>query len=179
MSRSGSNRLTEHQNIFATIETLRRERFAGFVSVRGLRSSELDEVPAEAGVYMALWQSRKPRFREQGPIAVYKNRCGFYAVDKLNRKWVKGALVQYIGKTEAISGLNGRIKAFLDWGKGKTGHAGGRAVWQMVGSERMLICWKPVANMGKRKTPLAVEIGLISQFERIYGRLPFANWKRR
>ena len=66
-----------------------------------------------------------------------------------------------------------RIGKLLAFGAGlPIDHRGGRYLWQLVRSENLVVCWKVVPD------PKAVESRLINQFERTYGRLPFANLRR-
>jgi hypothetical protein len=88
-------------------------------------------------------------------------------IELLQRQWVPGAPVIYIGKGDD---LNKRIGAFIAFGAGKpVGHWGGRLVWQIAESPRFLIAWR------KCSKPREQEKELLLEFEAQYGRLPFAN----
>jgi hypothetical protein len=48
---------------------------------------------------------------------------------------------------------------------------GGRHIWQLANSGNLLVCWKVTLHDVLR----TVEKALIEEFERVYGKLPFAN----
>lgn len=68
--------------------------------------------------------------------------------------------------------LERRLKQFADFGAGKpVGHWGGRLIWQLPDSRRLLVAWRETPE----RVPREVEGELINEFRRVYGKSPFAN----
>ncbi|MDD1772975.1 MAG: hypothetical protein LUQ09_08665 [Methanomassiliicoccales archaeon] len=124
------------------------------------------------GVYMVLYTGKeRPEFLEVGTGGHFKERDPNVPIHALGSTWVDGAMVVYIGKTG--SSLKGRIRAYMRFGQGKrVSHWGGRYIWQMVGSRELLVCWRPIPGS---TDPRSVEASLLKEFEKQYGKLPFAN----
>ena len=107
------------------------------------------------------------------------NHCKAFAVGSptLNRdavlknNWVTGTNILYIGMTG--SSLRRRIKQYMQFGEGKpVGHRGGCYIWQMEDCDRLIICWKELAE----ELPGEYETMLIRSFKDAHdGRRPFAN----
>ena len=93
----------------------------------------------------------------------------------LERNWVNGAAVIYIGKAGGGSSsatLRRRLKSFLRFGEGHpVGHWGGRFIWQLQDAGSLLFCWRHVGDSDARE----LERDLIRDFVRMFGTRPFAN----
>jgi hypothetical protein len=172
-------RAIDEINIFSSQKSLKAYGFEGFLSVPDLRASGFSGVPRDAGVYLALWpRPGRPTILKRGPVKSYKGRTGYYDASRLEKEWVDGALAVYIGMTAARTGLHGRIRSYLNWPKGKLGHSGGKAVWQIDGNDDLLFCWKHGHSING-KTPYEAETSLIKLFSDIYGQVPFANMDKK
>lgn len=149
----------------------RSEGFTGFVTFGELRETQLEPVPPGPGVYVVIRaKSSPPTFRDTSPAGRFKRKDPTELVDLLRAKWVDGADVIYIGKGD---NLRRRLKQYAAFGSGRpVGHWGGRYIWQLADSDELLVAWRPCAP---DESPAAVEIELVTDFKRAYGRLPFAN----
>lgn len=152
--------------------------FEGFIAVRLLRASRLTEVPAIPGVYAFLRPDENPpTFLPHSPAGHYKSRNPTVPVDLLERKGVLDTNIIYIGKAGSLRKpptLRKRLQQYLSAGAGKSGHWGGRYIWQLADAEDLLVCWRPLADVD----PESIEADLLARFESKHGRLPFANLKR-
>jgi hypothetical protein len=92
----------------------------------------------------------------------------------LAAKWIRGTRIVYVGKAGPSPDrtLKERIGEYLAFGTGKRiGHWGGRYLWHLPESEKLIVCWKttPAEN------PREVEKRMIREFEGTFGAIPFAN----
>jgi hypothetical protein len=162
---------------FDSIDAIRQSGFEGFVTIVALQTSKCCEVPTKQGVYFILkTDSERPVFLSKSVARRPRGKKTTVAVGKLKSKWVEGALVLNIGKAgPGKSTLQSRLEKYVRFGQGKrSGHSGGRYIWQLAHSDNLLVCWKVTRNA----VPRTVEKALIEEFERVYGKLPFANLKR-
>ena len=149
----------------------------GFVRFEDLPQAS---VPQEPGVYVVLRESvAAPEFREMNPAGWFKGKDPTVAPQVLAGVWVHGSAVMYIGKANAGAkgrrGLRKRLDEFRQHGVGKpVGHWGGRYVWQLADSDRLLVAWLRTPDDQAE----AREATLISQFVDDFGALPFGNRKR-
>ena len=149
--------------------------FEGFATIAELRSSRLEAIPAESGVYAVLWPNvYVPKFLAVSTGGWFKQRDPSVAPRILTSKWVPNASVVYIGKAGTDGGLGAtlreRLKDLLDFGNGKpVGHWGGRYLWHLPRSGSLLVGWRLSAH------PRAEERDLIQAFTSHYGMRPFAN----
>ena len=136
-----------------------------------------DAIPCEKGVYMVLNPAFKqePRFMLKGVGGFFKSRDPNVSIDELRRNYVKDSQIIYIGKAGSTNGnatLQSRLRQYLRFGEGRNvGHYGGRLIWQLENHENLIICWKTV-NEGD---PRMIEKDYLSNFERKFGVIPFAN----
>jgi len=159
-----------------TEDGLRRAGYEGFKTVGALRESGLAGIPAQPGVYLTLTLSEDPpRFLPISPAGTIAGESATIPVHEIEDNWVPGALVLYAGLAGGkgkTATLRSRIGRFLDFGRGqKVRHRDGRAVWQIVRSSTLVMCWLPTPGAdpwGKRKT-------LLTAFADRYGSAPFAN----
>lgn len=143
--------------------------FEGFISLVGL---DPRSVPVGHGVYVVLRRhnERPHTLLEDNPVR--RARLRTYTLDDLNRRWVTGTPVIYIGKAMGQEGLRGRLKPFS---KKSGSHSGGRAIWQLEEADSLLVCWVETPGYLADR----VEDDLIDQFKAVHGLTPFANVRER
>lgn len=150
--------------------------FEGFLPIETVRSSLL-QIPAEFGIYAVVRPERtSPEFIAKSKAGRFDDSDPSYPLDELRKKWVPAAAVLYIGKAGPTAGrtLRKRILELVRFGSGDpVAHRGGRALWQLEGIWRAQIAWKAAA-----KDPLRAEQALLAKFEREFGTLPYANFRR-
>lgn len=148
---------------------LEHRGFTGFVSVQALRGSGAAQIPATGGIYVMLATGHPGEFLEVSAGGHFKHKDPTVSMATLSGKWVESCDCVYIGKG---GNLRRRIKQFVDYGDGKpVGHWGGRYVWQLADSERLLVAWKETEGI----EPRLAEIELMEEFRAAFGALPFAN----
>ncbi|MCX9145917.1 GIY-YIG nuclease family protein [Erythrobacter sp. WG] len=142
--------------------------FSGWVTFAILRST--DPCPDVGGVYVvARAEVCAPTFLTKSCGGWFKDRDPTISIGELQANWVEGAEIVYIGKANSI---RRRLKEFAKFGAGhKIGHWGGRLIWQLEESSRLLVAWKPTPEID----PLAYEAQLLAEFRAEYGKPPFAN----
>ena len=153
-------------------DALSAEGFRGFVTFAVLREGGLDLVPQKPGVYVVLRQSQAhPAFLARNPGGRFKGRDPTVPVPELERKWVAGVSLVYVGKG---SNLLRRLRQFAAFGAGRlVGHWGGRYIWQLADDDDLLVGWRPVAEP---ETEAGAEGALVARFKASNeGLLPFAN----
>lgn len=148
--------------------------FSDPVTIDQLRSTRCDGIPAEPGIYVITFASvDEPRFLKESTGGWFKGKNPSYSPDVVERNWVKGTSVVYVGMTRARKGLRGRICQLLDFGSGKrVGHRGGRLLWHLQDSGQLLVRWRTCAAS---ETDWA-ESAVISCFKAIHDdKRPYAN----
>lgn len=156
---------------------LRQDGFEGFSTLHDIRLRRVVVSP-QPGVYVVLRE-------ELGPVDLLNNSTGGWfkgrdpsvSVDTLAANWVDGAFVLYIGKADAGAhgkrGLRTRLDEYIRFGMGEPiGHWGGRYLWQLAGTDELLVCYKACPD------PAGEERRLLDLFRSEYGALPFANLRR-
>jgi hypothetical protein len=153
---------------YFTRRRLTEDGFAGWVSFATMGTDDL--VPTSGGVYLVVRTGKaSPRFLRTNPGGRFKGRDPTVDPDAIDANWVSGASVVYIGKADQ---LRRRLREFADFGTGKPiGHWGGRLIWQLADSEKLLVAWKETPG----EVPRAVENDLIARFRAAYGKPPYAN----
>jgi hypothetical protein len=120
----------------------------------------------------------RKQFLQTSPAGWFKAKDPTVTLDRLQKKWVDGTDVLYIGKAGRAGGratLRSRIQCYLEHGAGRpVAHWGGRYVWQLAKSDELLVAWREEPD----DSAAAVESALIDQFYEEYGRLPFANLRK-
>lgn len=153
---------------FDSIKAARAAGFEGFVPADELRE-RLDQVPDVPGVYLILTDRRKhARVLTRSYAGLWKGKNPTLPVAELRTAWVTTSAVLYIGK--AGTSLRTRLRAYLRHGAGHAAaHWGGRAIWQLADSGRLLVAWR------LQREPRAIERALIAEFAKQHGKRPFAN----
>lgn len=150
-----------------TREALERSGFAGFIR---LSSAITADVPSAPGVYVIYrTDTTRPTFLPQSQAG--HRRDPSQSPDMVDREWVDGAQVVYIGKATA---LRKRIAQYRRFGASTSdAHWGGRYIWQLQDQADLLVAWRVTAAA---ETARAAETALIGHFmSRYRGRMPFAN----
>src|SRR5947209_8025146 len=99
-----------------TREALEREGFSGFLTF-GELSERLADVPSQGGAYIVLRTKKEPvEFLDSSPGGRFKGRDPTVESDVLQRKWIEGCEVLYIGKSDNIQR---RLKQYAEFGSGK------------------------------------------------------------
>jgi len=159
---------------FKNIEELKELGFQGFKKMGDL-FLDSSMIPKTKGVYMVLKLDEDPEFLSVGTGGFFKGKNPNVPIAELKANWVADTIVVYIGKAgkEGSSAtLNSRLKQYFGFGQGRDiGHYGGRLIWQLKGSENLVVCW----NALPREDPRMVEANLIREFVSKYSARPFAN----
>jgi hypothetical protein len=151
---------------------LQARGFRGFLSFEELRGGGLELVPSIPGTYVVIrGGSDPPAFLDSSVGGQFKAKDPTVPVSTLVAKWIPGCSTLYIGKADR---LRRRLKQFADFGVGRpVGHWGGRYIWQLSDSRKLLVGWLP-CQAGQ--TAGEAESELMSEFSKCFGgRLPFAN----
>jgi hypothetical protein len=142
--------------------------FEGWVTF-GEFAQQLGRLPSAGGVYLVFRIRREPRFLVANPGGRFKGRDPSVSDDALCANWVNGAEIVYIGKAD---NLRRRLREFARFGEGEpVGHWGGRLIWQLKDSTKLLVAWKEAPGL----LPREVEAEMIAAFRAAFGKLPFAN----
>lgn len=154
---------------FNNIDGLREYGFEGFMTKDEL-FADSSSIPDHKGVYFILRDdSSSPVYLEIGSGGYFKKKNPNAALLELTNNWVEGVKLLYIGKA---NNLRKRLRQYFAFGQGKNvGHWGGRYIWQLADSRKLVVCWKTLDDADAR----AVEKLLINEFREKYGSRPFAN----
>jgi hypothetical protein len=142
--------------------------FGGWITFAEL-VDRLDELSSTGGVYLVYREDGQPRFQASDPGGRFKGRDPSIPDESLRANWVDDADVVYIGKAD---NLRRRLREFARFGEGvPIGHWGGRLIWQLEGSDKLLVAWRETSG----RVPREVEAELIAAFKTTWGKPPFAN----
>lgn len=150
-----------------TIQWLEDQGFEGFIRFDEITK---DRVPVKHGVYAVVRKSTKePIF-----VAPGSGRPGSqYILDMLKDAWVSDTNILYFGRAQCELGIYERLNKYRRFGNGKrSGHSGGRAIWQLEDAQDLKVCWLVISE----RDPVEQEDALIDLFKESYQeRRPFAN----
>lgn len=150
-----------------TIQWLDDQGFEGFIRFDAISR---EEAPSEHGVYAVVRESTdEPRFVMPGT-----GRAGsHYPLDVLQEAWVSDTVILYFGKAQCKRGICERLDKYRRFGNGRrSGHSGGRAIWQLEDAHDLKVCWLTTGELD----PTEVEGQLIDVFKKNHhGQRPFAN----
>lgn len=160
-----------------TPDWLHTDGFDGFVSIGDVRLQRVT-LSGLPGVYVIYRETLDPvEFLDKNTGGWFKGRNPSVPIDTLKVAWVTDAYVLYVGKADA--GRSGRrsirvrLDEYLRFGMGEpVGHWGGRYLWQLDGTDELMVCYKPCAE------PRDEESRLLDLFLAEHGSLPFANLRR-
>lgn len=172
-----------------TRELLEKYGFRGSVSMHeylNYRKETLDKIPRKSGIYLVLYPYEvvEGSFVETGTGGHFKGKNPNVPIRELEKKWVKDTDILYIGKAGGIdangkvlsSTLHQRVGSLLSFGNNKrAAHWGGRYLWQHYNYKEFKIYWYPCEE---DENAIELEKELLADFEKEYGRLPFANISR-
>ncbi|WP_017793317.1 hypothetical protein [Leucobacter salsicius] len=149
--------------------------FTGFLTIAEL-SSDRARIPAVRGVYAVLRTvTSEPEFTQIGSGGHFKGKDPNVEIADLQRNWVPGAQVVYIGKAGdpgRAATLRSRLWQYLRFGEGaNVGHWGGRYIWQLADRDSLIIAWNEMPD----GVPSELESELIGRFRGHFGERPFAN----
>ena len=150
-----------------TRSNLEKTGFTGWLPFAAIRTSGC---PTTGGVYVITYKAESPiTFSERSCGGWFKGKDPTVTLDALAANWVDGAEVVYIGKADQ---LRRRLTQYADFGGGKpVGHWGGRLIWQLPATDRLIVGWKETPG----RIPVEVEAELIASFRQVHGKPPFAN----
>ena len=157
-------------------QELIKHGFEGFKTVRELMMS-CREIPKEKGVYVVLREKdERPKILDKRPFDCQEEKYPSYLKLELEKEWVEGTHIVYIGKaggTGQKTGLHKRLSTYIRFGKGKkAAHGGGRSIWQLSDALDLIVCWRVLSD----KEPCCVESDMIANFCKQHdGKRPFAN----
>jgi len=157
---------------------LKARGFEGFRTLHELASNP-DPLPRDYGLYVILRElGSRPAFLLKSPAGRFQGKNPSYAISRLKEKWVTGAHVIYIGKAGPAIGrtIRQRVGEFLRFGHGAAiAHRGGRAIWHIPNIWSARVAWKVCTE---HELPPVEERALLCEFHSIFGKLPFANFRR-
>jgi hypothetical protein len=161
--------------MYNSIDTIKASGFTGFKTIAQLWN-DYSIIPNESGIYLILNPHCScKQYLKKGVGGFFKGKDPNLSVEELDKNWVNGCHVLYIGKAGGIGSsatLRKRLKQYLDFGKGKpVGHYGGRLIWQLANHPELIVAWKSKTTAD----PRTEERNLLREFEGHYVVLPFAN----
>jgi hypothetical protein len=163
--------------LFENINTMKANGFTGFKTIDYLNHN-YNIIPESMGVYFVINHNLEPLFLMQSIGGHFKGKNPTVDIPVLKNNWIESPSVIYIGKAGGLNSnanLKKRLKQYLRFGQGyPVGHWGGRFIWQLSNSKKLIIAWKELHEID----PRIEEKKLLTQFEKKYNKLPFANLVR-
>ena len=160
---------------FNNIDDIKKAGFVGFKTMQEL-FVDSSQLPAIKGVYLVLnLDTKTTSYLQVGTGGHFKGKNPNITIQELKNNWIDKTIVVYIGKAGSDTSsatLKSRLKQYFGFGQGKNiGHWGGRLIWQLTSSNKLVVCWKTLPN----DDPRNFEGKLIKDFVTQYGNRPFAN----
>jgi hypothetical protein len=151
---------------------LEQRGFTGWIPL--LSADASSTLPNFPGVYAVAYNLDRPKiWPNESRGGWHKGRNPAVDADRLDREWVDGTDIVYLGKTDRT--LKQRICEFGQFGRGEAvAHWGGRLVWQLPELEALLIGWKVL----DQDAATSEESVLLREFVDSFSRLPFANLRK-
>lgn len=145
--------------------------FKGFVTFAELRERGIEKVPHVGGIYVVLREAEVgPVFLERSIGGHFKGKDPTVDIPILQAKWIDDSACMYIGKA---TDLRRRLREYMRFGRGhRIGHWGGRYIWQVEGSEDLIVAWKATGEISPRNAEMDLLLAFGEAFD---DRLPFAN----
>jgi len=163
---------------FDNLDGLQKIGIKGFKKVEVLQDNTCADVPRVQGIYIVFRSSKTPpKFLSKSIGGHFKKKDPSVSILELQANWVENAKVLYIGKAggrDSNATLKSRLWQYMQFATGKPiGHWGGRYIWQLEGSNELLVGWRAFDV----EEPKDVESNMIAEFVNKYGKRPFANLK--
>jgi hypothetical protein len=126
----------------------------------------MQDVTPEKGIYVVL------RRNAEAPYALLaRSPLVPYALKELERRWILGAHVVYIGKAGTPTSKGGLKSRLSPYSRKARNHSGGRSIWQLEDADELLVCWIKTPGLD----PHDVERDYLDEFARVHLGEPFAN----
>lgn len=145
----------------------------GFEGWKRFGSLQREDLPPRHGVYVVVREpGERPTFLAESVGGTHKRKPLTVRIEELQQAWRDDADVLYVGKAGGAHGLKDRLWAYTRQGRGRSaGHAGGRFLWQLPESGKLLVGWREIPGVGE------VEEALLALHIERFDRRPFANMK--
>ena len=137
--------------------------FEGFVPLVGLT---VKAVTPEKGIYVVLRPNADAPYTLSGHSPLDR-----YTLEDLERRWILGTPVVYIGKAGTPTSKGGLKTRLGPFSRKARAHSGGRSIWQLDDSDQLLVCWIKTPGLNPRR----VEEDYLNEFARVHQGQPFAN----
>jgi hypothetical protein len=131
---------------FKSIDSFVDFGFVGGKTIARLQANCKD-IPETRGIYLIARTSTKAiRFLPRSTGGHFKQRNPSVSVEKLQKRWLSDPAVLYLGKAGASdqsASLRGRPRSYMQFGLSHPcSHWGGRYIWQLADTSRLLVFWK-------------------------------------
>ena len=137
--------------------------FEGFVPLVRLA---MKDVTPEKGIYVVL------RPNANAPYTLLDHSpLDRYTLEDLERRWILGAPIVYIGKAGTPTSKGGLKSRLSPFSRKARSHSGGRSIWQLDEADELLVCWIETPGYDPRH----VEEDYLEEFARVHLGQPFAN----